>query len=132
VDGMPRLCITLMERQIIKVSKTLAAVGADKVGSVAQSLCLDICILWLGPLGFALFKVFNSFFSLNSNLLEMGSSYHCLEELGVSQINVDVYQSLRRYANVLEELNRSPTNSVPYVTHTMMGDSEATSITSFL
>ena len=86
----------------------------------------------MGPLGFALFKVFNSFFSLNSDLLEMGSSYHCLEELGVSQIYVDVYQSLRRYANVLEELNCSPTNSVPYVTHTMMGDPDATSITSFL
>ena len=83
-------------------------------------------------MGFALFKVFNSFFSLNSDLLEMGSSYHCLEELGVSQIYVDVYQSLRRYANVLEELNCSPTNSVPYVTHTMMGDPEATSITFLL
>ena len=53
MDGMPRLCITLMERQIIKVSKTLAAVGADKVGIVAQSLCLDICILWMvGSFGF--------------------------------------------------------------------------------
>ena len=44
-----------------------------------------------------LLKVFNNFFSLNPELLEMGSSYHCLEELGVSQIYVDVYQSLRRY-----------------------------------
>ena len=84
----------------------------------------------MGPLGFALFKVFNSFFSLNSDLLEMGSSYHCLEELGVSRIYVDVYQSLRRYANVLEELNCSPTNSVPYVTQT--SDPKAMSITSFL
>ena len=53
MDGMPRLCITLMERQTIKVSKTLAAVGADKVGSLVQSLCLDICILWMvGSFGF--------------------------------------------------------------------------------
>jgi len=50
----------------------------------------------------------------------------------VSQINVGVYQTFRRYANVLEELNCSPTNSVPYVTHTMMGDPDATSITFFL
>jgi hypothetical protein len=48
---------------------------------------------WVMPL----LKVFNNFFSLNPELLEMGSSYHCLEELGVSQIYVDVYQSLRRY-----------------------------------
>ena len=52
MDGMPRLCITLMERQIIKVSQTLAAVGADKVGSLSEFVfrylhSLDGWVLWV-------------------------------------------------------------------------------------
>ena len=63
MDGMHRLCITLMERQIIKVSKTLAAVGADKVGSLVQSLCLDFCILWMvGSFGFCFVYGFQQLF----------------------------------------------------------------------
>jgi hypothetical protein len=63
VDGMHRLCIILMEKQIIEVSKTLPSVGADKIANLVQSLCLDIAFFgWLGRFGLCLCLRFSTTF----------------------------------------------------------------------